>query len=175
MQRVEFSIGGGGPPVVVHRRRFRSKIEYDLQFLRHAFCATHTLCKPRRLHNTAIPRWRPSQPIGTFDMRQPLRLLSLAVFGLAAFSGPAPGQSVNSAFQLRNNSSHIITTLFVAPAGTGSWGENQLTAGLVPGQYITVRPPAAQCLNDIRVVFDDGRAQEWRDQDTCRLTNFTVN
>jgi hypothetical protein len=45
---------------------------------------------------------------------------------------------------------------------------------LPPGARLVIRLPMGQCVNDIRVVFTDGRAQEQRALDTCRVADIAV-
>lgn len=94
---------------------------------------------------------------------------------LAGLASPALAQG-DPSFRLNNRGGVTITQVFVSSSATSNWGPDRLGANVLqPGQYLLVRLPAGQCVNDIRVVYANGRSQEWMRQNTCQLTDFNVN
>ncbi|WP_458096220.1 hypothetical protein [Roseomonas sp. WA12] len=96
-------------------------------------------------------------------------LLALAVLfgGLAALPALAQG---DPSFNIVNRSGRTIQELYVSSAQVNSWGQDLLgTNVLANGGSFPVRLPARQCVNDIRVVYDGGQAEERRSIDTCPL------
>ena len=96
---------------------------------------------------------------------------ALVTFAIAA---PAMAQS-DPSFRLNNNSGVTINEVYVSSANDNSWGVDRLGQNVLPpGQSIVVRLPQAQCMNDIRVVFVNGQANERRRVDTCQIVDFNV-
>ena len=103
------------------------------------------------------------------------RLLPLAVIALPLFAGPALAQS-DPSFRLNNRTGATINEVFVSSSASGGWGNDRLGANVLnSGQFLTINLPNGQCMNDIRVVYANGRSQEWRQQNTCAVTDFNVN
>ena len=97
---------------------------------------------------------------------------ALVTFALAA---PAMAQSGDPSFRLNNNSGVAINEVYVSSANDNSWGVDRLGQNVLPpGQSIVVRLPQAQCMNDIRVVFANGQANERRRVDTCQIVDVNV-
>jgi hypothetical protein len=101
------------------------------------------------------------------------------VFGAAAAapqgqaSGQASGQ--NASFNLVNHGRQPIRQVYISSARDTHWGDDRLgSQTLAPGRYLAVQLPANDCLNDVRVVWADGRAEDRRGVDTCRLVNLVV-
>jgi hypothetical protein len=97
------------------------------------------------------------------------------VFGSAAAAPRAdPGsQSGNPSFNLVNRGRAAIREIYVSSARDNDWGPDRLGANTLPaGQHLEVRLPAGDCLNDIRIIWMDGRSEERRALDTCRLVNL---
>jgi hypothetical protein len=94
------------------------------------------------------------------------------VFGAAA--DPAPGaEGDNPSFNLVNHGALNITAVHVSPAEIDSWGQNRLGQQLLtPGRHLMVRLRRGECENDIRIVWADGRPEERRRVDTCRIVNL---
>jgi len=81
----------------------------------------------------------------------------------------------NPSFNLVNQTPARIASVFASPSNFPDWGPNHLgRAPLDPGAVFPLRLPLGQCLYDLRVVFDGGAAREWRDMDTCRVTNLVL-
>ncbi len=101
------------------------------------------------------------------------------VFGTAAApqARPAPGApanpQANPSFNLVNHGRAPIREVYVSSVTDTAWGEDRLGANVLPpGRHLEVRLPAGDCMNDIRVVWMDGRPEERRQVDTCRLINM---
>ncbi|WP_372623723.1 hypothetical protein [Falsiroseomonas sp.] len=87
----------------------------------------------------------------------------------------AAARSADPSFRLNNTGGRTVREVYVSAATDNSWGADRLGAEvLAPGNRIIVRLPMGQCVNDIRVVFMDGKAQERRAVDTCGLTDIQV-
>ncbi|HEV7267683.1 MAG TPA: hypothetical protein VGN83_22680 [Falsiroseomonas sp.] len=95
--------------------------------------------------------------------------------GATGSSTAATARSADPSFRLNNTGGRTVREVYVSAAADNSWGADRLGAEvLAPGNRIIVRLPMGQCLNDIRVVFMDGKAQERRRVDTCGLTDIQV-
>jgi hypothetical protein len=96
----------------------------------------------------------------------------LAAAGLA-FGGAAQAQTNDPSFRLTNNSSVLINEIYVSSSATDSWGPDRLgDRTLGSGAAYVIRLPAGQCVNDIRVVYANGQANERRQVNTCALTDI---
>jgi hypothetical protein len=94
------------------------------------------------------------------------------VFGAAAApAAPAAGQA-NPSFNLVNHGWQPMREVYVSSARETDWGEQRLRQPMQPGAHLAVRLPAGDCVNDIRVIWADGRPEERRQVDTCRVTNL---
>jgi hypothetical protein len=92
-----------------------------------------------------------------------------------AFAVPATAQSSDPSFRLNNLTNVAINEVYVSSANDSSWGVDRLGQNILPaGQSIVVRLPQGQCMNDIRVVFVNGQANERRRVDTCQIVDFNV-
>ncbi|MGK7866510.1 hypothetical protein [Falsiroseomonas sp. E2-1-a20] len=97
------------------------------------------------------------------------------VFGAAANAAPQPGSAgtENPSFNLVNHGALNITAVHVSPVEMDSWGNNRLGDQLLtPGRHLRVRLRSGECENDIRIVWADGRSEERRRIDTCRIVNM---
>ncbi|MBR0654254.1 hypothetical protein [Plastoroseomonas arctica] len=106
-------------------------------------------------------------------LRRVLFLAALAM-GLAGppFAGTGQAQSTDPSFNLVNRSGQTILEAYVSPSTDTNWGVDRLGRDVVPnGQSYAIRLPAGQCVNDIRVVYQDRRAEERRNLNTCSLTD----
>lgn len=98
------------------------------------------------------------------------------IFGAAAASPPpaaSGGSAGNPSFNLVNHGRAPIREIYVSSARDTNWGEDRLGADiLAPGRYVAVRLVQGDCVNDIRIVWMDGRNEERRAQDTCQTINL---
>lgn len=93
------------------------------------------------------------------------------VFGTAAPAAPAASQG-NASFNLVNHGRQAMREVYVSSARDANWGEQRLPRPMNPGAHLAVQLPAGDCVNDIRIVWADGRPEERRQVDTCRITNL---
>jgi hypothetical protein len=99
------------------------------------------------------------------------RVLFLAALALG-FAGPSQAQSTDPSFNLVNRSGQAILEAYVSPSTDTTWGVDRLGRDVVPnGQSYAIRLPIGQCVNDIRVVYQDRRAEERRNLNTCNITD----
>jgi hypothetical protein len=98
------------------------------------------------------------------------------VFGAAApprTATPPQGQGSNPSFNLVNHGRTAIREIYVSSARETNWGTDRLgTNTLPPGRHLEVRLPLNDCVNDVRIVWSDGRREDRRQVDTCRLVNL---
>jgi hypothetical protein len=100
--------------------------------------------------------------------------------GAAAGPGAAVGRAPQAAsrdpsFRLNNTGGRTVREVYVSASTDNGWGPDRLGADVLPpGSRIAVRLPTGQCINDIRVVFMNGQAQEQRGMNTCALTDIQV-
>ena len=103
--------------------------------------------------------------------RRLLAPLALAL-GLGS-GGAASAQSTDPSFRLNNRSDHTIMEVYVTSSQVQHWGQDLLGANVLPpGQSFVVRLPNGQCVNDIRLVAEGGRAVERMRINTCDLTDI---
>jgi hypothetical protein len=96
--------------------------------------------------------------------------LAAAAFGLSAL--PALAQSTDPSFNLVNRSGQTIMEAYASPASDSNWGVDRLGRDVIPnGRSYAIRLPAGECVYDIRVVYQDRRAEERRGVNTCQLTD----
>lgn len=104
-----------------------------------------------------------------------LRTTTAAVLAgsLAFFASGATAQSNNPDFRLNNRTGSTINEVYVSSSARADWGRDLLGNNTLPsGQSLNVVLPAGQCMNDIRVVYANGAAQERRQVNTCGITDF---
>ncbi len=101
------------------------------------------------------------------------RLLLLPALASLALPDAAGAQANDPSFRLNNGGNRVIREVYVSSANDSGWGSDRLGANVLsPGQAMVVRLPNGQCVNDVRVVFMDGQAQERRQVNTCALTDM---
>jgi hypothetical protein len=86
-------------------------------------------------------------------------------------SAPPPA-AANPSFNLVNHGRQPMREIYVSSARDTNWGQQRLPQPLEPGRWLAVRLPAEDCVNDVRVVWLDGRTEDRRRVDTCRLVNL---
>lgn len=88
---------------------------------------------------------------------------------------PAPVGSPNPSFNLVNQTPLRVARVFASPTVFPDWGPNHLGgSALDPGAVFGVRLPLGHCLYDLRIEFEGGASREWRNMDTCRVTNLVL-
>jgi hypothetical protein len=106
-------------------------------------------------------------------LRYRLPQMVLAAALLAGTSGLALAQGNNPDFRLNNQTGTTISEVYVSSSSRNSWGQDLLGEHTLPsGQSLNITLPAGQCSNDIRVVYENGAAQEQRGVNTCGITDF---
>lgn len=101
-------------------------------------------------------------------MAKPQCLLSLLVLLAAGPVGAQAQTPPDPSFRLTNRTARTIKEIYVASSGVNSWGADRLgDRTLGSGANTTIRLPAGQCVNDVRVIFDNGEATERRRVNTC--------
>lgn len=101
-----------------------------------------------------------------------LAFTGLALAGLFA-AGAAQAQTNDPSFRLTNNSPDVINEIYVSSSAVNAWGPDRLgDRTLASGGAYVIRLPAGQCVNDIRVVYANGQANERRQVNTCNLTDI---
>jgi hypothetical protein len=99
--------------------------------------------------------------------------ISEMVFGTAAPSQPAPQQQAgNPSFNLVNHGRQPVREVYVSSVREENWGNQRLRQPMQPGAHLAVRLPSGDCVNDVLVIWADGRRDERRRVDTCRVTNL---
>jgi len=103
------------------------------------------------------------------------RGLAAALLALA-MAAPALAQSNDPSFRINNRSGITINQVFVSSSARADWGPDQLGADVLNhGQTLIVRLPAGQCVNDILLVFADGRRLERRQVNTCNIVDYNID
>lgn len=90
-------------------------------------------------------------------MRIPLALLLLA---------PTLAQAEGHGITVKNSQGETIRGIHIAPAGSGSAGENRLRSQLPAGAEARISYNTG-CRADIRLNFDNGRTEDHKDVDVC--------
>lgn len=96
------------------------------------------------------------------------------LIGALTFGSAAAAQEQN--FTLVNNTGQVVVSVNVSPADQENWGPDILGSEvLANGEQAEVafEPKDDICVWDLRVVYDDGQAGEWRGVDLCEIS--TVN
>ncbi|MBP0446046.1 hypothetical protein J8J14_14810 [Roseomonas sp. SSH11] len=94
--------------------------------------------------------------------------------GAATQAPQAAAASQDPSFRLGNRGKQTIQEVYVSSASESHWGRDQLGQDILnPGARVIIRLPHGQCLNDIRVVYAGGQAEERRGVNTCALTDLS--
>jgi hypothetical protein len=110
-----------------------------------------------------------------FPMRLTRRILPAALLAIG-LSGPAMAQVTDPSFRLNNRSGQTINEVYVSSSEVSSWGQDRLGADVLPaGRTKTIRLPNGQCVNDIKVVFANGRTRERMRVNTCNITDYNID
>jgi len=100
----------------------------------------------------------------------------LALPALALLAQPVLAQSNDPSFRVVNNTPDVVNEVYASPANQRSWGHDRLGTEVIrAGASQIIRLPIdGNCVYDIRVVFQGGRAEERRGVNTCNLTDFVL-
>ena len=83
---------------------------------------------------------------------------------------PVAAAPTDPSFRLVNRDLTAVHRIYVTPSALRGWGADRLGQDvLVSGRAARIGLPAGQCVNDVRVVFADGRTQDRRRVDTCAV------
>jgi len=97
-------------------------------------------------------------------------LLTIPTFVALALPGLAQAQSNDPSFRLNNRGTVAIREVYVSSSAVNNWGPDRLGSNtLPPGRSLAIQLPRGQCLNDIRLVLENGQSTERRRMDTCRI------
>ena len=105
-------------------------------------------------------------------LRRSFPALALAATVLTA--GGAAQAETDPSFYITNNGRVTIQEVYVSSARRDDWGRDRLGENVLSaGRRVMIRLPDGQCVNDIKVVFDNGRETERRNQNTCNITEMS--
>lgn len=104
------------------------------------------------------------------------RLVLATLLMIPAGAWAQQSQNPNPSFNLANRASGAVKEFFATPAGRANWGRDRLDGkGLAAGASFPVRLPAdGNCIYDLRVVFADGRSEEQRGVNACKIETVSV-
>lgn len=101
-----------------------------------------------------------------------IALVLLAALPAAAQQGPRPPapRPPERELTIQNQSGRTITELYASSTDDSEWGRDKLGDNTLPaGRSFRVRfGRTTHCTFDVRVVYEDGSAEEARDHDACR-------
>lgn len=91
------------------------------------------------------------------------------VFSVSAFAGDAD-------FTLVNATGYTINEVYVSAANKEAWGKDILGDGdMDNGKSRLIKfSNKANCVQDIKVVFDAGGEAIWEDVDLCEINKITI-
>lgn len=120
---------------------------------------------------------------GAAEERRNLDICNLTdvVLGTARPPPRAPGgrrgaqQQGNPSFNLLNQGRRAIEEFYATPSAERNWGPDRLGDDVVrPGGHHPVHLPVGPCGYDLRVVWQGGQSQEFRNVNACALVNYPV-
>ncbi len=92
----------------------------------------------------------------------------------AARAAASGGEAGDPSFTLVNQAARPIRELYVSPTSEDDWGQDRLGRETVRSRgRRDVRLPGGTCQYDLRVVWDDGRAEERRDVNLCEVRELS--
>jgi hypothetical protein len=98
--------------------------------------------------------------------RAALSLLVLVVLSAAAKSA-VPARPVSRGIVIANWAPREIRELYLSPASSQDWGVDRLEGRVIPMSDDVKLSYGGACRADLRVVFDNGGAEERHDIDVC--------
>lgn len=84
-------------------------------------------------------------------------------------------QAAKLVVPLANRSQVAIDQVFASPTDGRTWGSNRIASALVPGKTFDLRLESDSCDWDLRVYYQDGRAEEKRGQKLCEATEIVFD
>ncbi len=121
----------------------------------------------------ALDAWQGLRPVeGKTHMKL---FASFAVAAALLIATPALAEDLH--ITIKNNTSTDLTELYVSHVGTNSWEESILPEAAEPGasQPVDIEDGRTTCEYDIKAVFSDGGTAEFRNQNLCEVTTFSVH
>ncbi len=104
------------------------------------------------------------------SLRPLLLAASLSVLSITAIAGDAD-------FTLVNGTGYTIREVYISAANKNAWGRDRLGDGDMPNakSRLFKFSDSANCVQDIKVVFDNGDAEViWEDLDLCEINKLTL-
>ena len=97
------------------------------------------------------------------------KTLVFALFaGSLAVMSPLAARAAHD-FTVVDKSSHPIKELYLSNVDQNDWGPNQLDSPIASGDKRTWSIPAAECKQDVKIVYDDDHSQVLPGVDTCTV------
>ena len=102
-----------------------------------------------------------------------MKLFAYVLAAAVVFATPALAEDLH--FKIQNDTNNEITEVHVSTVSSNSWEENILDGTVASGESldVTVADGQTVCHYDLKVVFDDGTSNEWRNQNLCDFENGT--
>ena len=106
-----------------------------------------------------------------------MKLSAMVFAAVAALALATPAFAEDLEVTVKNATSTSLTELYVSHVGTNSWEENILSGSVDAGEdlAVTIADGRTTCSYDIKAVFSDGGHAEFRNQNLCETTTFTVH
>ncbi len=101
-----------------------------------------------------------------------LSLLFIAIGPLSVASAVAG----DADFTLVNGTGYTINEVYISPANKEAWGRDRLGEGNLPNNRSRLFrfSDKANCVQDIKVVFDKDDEVIWEDLDLCEINKLTL-
>lgn len=90
------------------------------------------------------------------------------------FGAASVPQAPNPSFNLVNHGRLPVREVYVSSVRDNDWGGQRLRQPMQPGEHLQVRLASGDCVNDLLVIWTDGRRDERRRVDTCQVVNLVV-
>ena len=105
-------------------------------------------------------------------MRQVLASALFGIFSLVSVSAMAG----DADFRLVNATGYTINEVYVSAANKDAWGKDILGDGdMDNGKSRMIKfSNKANCMQDLKVVFDAGGEAIWEDLDLCEINKLTI-
>ena len=103
-----------------------------------------------------------------------LRKLSLSTIGCAMLMVGMAADPESWIITLTNDSEYIITGVYISPSGHPNDIRNILQTPLEEDDFALVRPSREERYWDLKLVYDNGASEIWRNLDFSTIKNITV-